>query len=212
MDFILNLVIFAFSIILHEVAHAYSAYLCGDPTAKDEGRITLNPIPHIDLWWSIIMPLLFFFSFGKFFGGAKPVPINPLRFYNRRLGITIVSAAGPLINITLALIAGLLINLLLYFNIVNLLIYKICIITIIYNFLLAFFNLLPIPPLDGSKIPIYFLPSEYEDFIYRTQFIGIFILLIFLNLGGASIIINLLNFAISQILPIQTLMILHLLL
>ena len=192
MDTLITIIIFVFSIVVHEVAHAYSAYLFGDTTAKDEGRITLNPIPHIDLWWTIILPAFLFFStHGRFiFGGAKPVPINPLRFYNRRLGISLVSAAGPLSNISLALISAFFLNVLFYFNVNSPLLSIFFFKGVLYNMLLAGFNLIPIPPLDGSKLLVYFLPPEYEYNIMRMELFGFIILIVAINLNLFSFVVN----------------------
>lgn len=192
MDTLITIIIFVFSIVVHEVAHAYSAYLFGDTTAKDEGRITLNPIPHIDLWWTILLPAFLFFSTqGKFiFGGAKPVPINPLRFYNRRLGISLVSAAGPLSNISLALISAFFLNIFIYFGVniplLNIILFK----GVLFNMVLAGFNLIPIPPLDGSKLLVYFLPPEYEYNVMRMEIFGFIILIIAINLDLFSFVVN----------------------
>jgi len=190
MDIIITIVIFVFSIVAHEYAHGYSAYLFGDSTAKDNGRLTFNPIPHIDLWWSIILPIMIFISSGgkMIFGGAKPVPINPMRFSNRRLGISLVSASGPMANLTLAFGAALLLNVLIFigFNIgfLNMVLFN----CVVYNLALAFFNLIPIPPLDGSKLLVYLLPPEYEYHINRMEFFGFIILIIALNFGLFNVV------------------------
>ncbi|HPN31581.1 MAG TPA: site-2 protease family protein [bacterium] len=192
MDTLITIIIFVFSIVVHEVAHAYSAYLFGDTTAKDEGRITLNPIPHIDLWWTILLPAFLFFSTqGKFiFGGAKPVPINPLRFSNRRLGISLVSAAGPLSNISLALISAFFLNIFIYFGVniplLNIILFK----GVLFNMVLAGFNLIPIPPLDGSKLLVYFLPPEYEYNVMRMEMFGFILLIVAINFGLFSFVVN----------------------
>ncbi len=172
-------VIFIFSIVIHEVAHAYAALLFGDTTARDEGRITFNPIPHIDLMWSIIIPLMTFFSSGGgvIFGGAKPVPVNQMRFYDRRLGMSLVSAAGPMSNFTLAFIAAAILNTLINFGVFSSVIIEILQSTVIINLVLAIFNLIPIPPLDGSKLLIYFLPPEYEYSLHRFEIVGFFLLI-----------------------------------
>jgi len=187
---ILFFAVFIYSIVVHEVAHAYAANLFGDSTAKNEGRITFNPISHIDLWWSILLPVMMYMSTGMLFGGAKPVPINPLRFYNRRLGMSLVSLAGPLSNLTLAFSAAALLNVLIFINFAPYgfveLLFKIFQI----NIVLAVFNLIPIPPLDGSKLLVYFMPPEYEYTMYRMEFIGFIILIAVMMTGAFSKIIN----------------------
>ena len=187
---ILFFAVFIYSIVVHEVAHAYAANLFGDSTAKNEGRITFNPISHIVLWWSILLPVMMYMSTGMLFGGAKPVPINPLRFYNRRLGMSLVSLAGPLSNLTLAFSAAALLNVLIFINFAPYgfveLLFKIFQI----NIVLAVFNLIPIPPLDGSKLLVYFMPPEYEYTMYRMEFIGFIILIAVMMTGAFSKIIN----------------------
>lgn len=146
-----------FSIIIHEVSHGYMAEILGDPTARLQGRLTLNPIPHIDVMGSIIVPgLLFFLNTGFLFGWAKPVPYNPYNLKNQRWGEALVSGAGPGINILIALVFGLIIR----FGIGTLSVtfIQLAAVVVIINIMLAFFNLLPIPPLDGSKILKSILP------------------------------------------------------
>jgi Zn-dependent protease len=160
----LTIIIFLFSVILHEVAHGMVARYFGDYTAENAGRLTLNPIPHIDLVGSILMPILSINVFGFFFGWAKPVPVNPLHFRDIRLGELWVSAAGPLTNLSIAVIAALIYHLLPPAP--STLISTILKYTVDINALLAIFNLLPIPPLDGSKVLMSYLPynllKEYE--------------------------------------------------
>lgn len=149
------LVIIAIAIILHEVAHGYAAYLLGDPTAKDQGRLTLNPIPHIDLFGTLLIPAFLFIVQSPFlFGWAKPVPYNP---YNLRgtYGEAIVAAAGPLTNIALALVfAGI------YHLFAGVVAKELFVMGVGINIFLALLNLIPVPPLDGSKIVSVLLPVE----------------------------------------------------
>ena len=143
---------------MHEIAHGYAALLLGDPTAQQEGRLTLNPIPHIDVLGTLIVPgILLLTGSGILFGWAKPVPYNPYNLKGR-WGEAIVAAAGPGINIALAVAFGLLLrlggdilpaSLLPFFRVV-----------IPVNLFIAFFNLIPVPPLDGSKIVMAFLPLD----------------------------------------------------
>ncbi|NOY78037.1 MAG: site-2 protease family protein [Calditrichaeota bacterium] len=185
-DKILFIPVLLFSIIIHECAHGVAAYRAGDPTAKMMGRITLNPIPHIDIMGSIIVPLLFLLTpTNILFGWAKPVPVNPANFRNRKRDEMIVSAAGPASNIALSLIFLVLTILTIglfqalhlspnfirrYFNVMAS--------GMLINLVLAFFNLIPIPPLDGSHILENILPPRGRVFMARLQPYGFFILLI----------------------------------
>jgi Zn-dependent protease len=166
---LLIVIILILSAIIHEVSHGYAALALGDPTAKLAGRLTLNPIPHIDPLGTIIIPaLLVLSSAGFVFGWAKPVPYNPYNLRNQRWGEAIVAGAGPGINIVIALIFGLLIRFGTAFGFVSSAFVEIASIIVFINILLAFFNLIPIPPLDGSKvlrsILPYHLSMRYENF------------------------------------------------
>jgi len=146
------------SIVLHEVAHGYAANWLGDPTARLSGRLTANPLVHIDILGSIIVPGLLFLSHAGFlFGWAKPVPYNPYNLSNQRWGEAIVSAAGPATNLLLAIIFALIIR---AGDIINLSdsALQLAGYIVFINILLACFNLIPVPPLDGSKILLGLLP------------------------------------------------------
>ena len=162
------------SVVIHEVSHGYAAYLMGDPTAKNAGRLTLNPLVHLDLMGSLVVPLIAYLSAGFMFGWAKPVPYNPYNLKNQKHGDAIVAVAGPASNLLIALIFGLLIRFGLLIDVIN-----ITIITqiIIINLILAIFNLLPIPPLDGSKILFSFLPYRYIGFRQNLEKYSLFLLL-----------------------------------
>lgn len=181
------LVIFLFSVVIHEVAHGQVAEYLGDPTARLAGRLTLNPIKHLDFMGSIIVPGFLILTsmvsgIGVIFGWAKPVPINPYNFRDQKYGSAKVAIAGPLANIALAIIFGLLIRFLLpivdgefYQALFSVFAYIVWI-----NLLLAVFNLLPIPPLDGSHILFAFLPRNMEKIrIFLAQY-GILLLLFFI--------------------------------
>jgi Zn-dependent protease len=148
-------IIIIFSAIIHEYAHGWMAYREGDPTAKYAGRLTLNPLAHIDLWGTVLMPLLLLYFFRFFFGYAKPVPINPNNFRNQRRGLILVSFAGPGANFLIALILGLVIRFYPGLGIASFLAFIIFI-----NIWLALFNLIPVPPLDGSKLLFGFLAGR----------------------------------------------------
>lgn len=140
-------VIIILSAIIHEYAHAWAALRQGDPTAKNAGRLTLNPIPHIDLWGTVVMPLILMLFFSAFFGYAKPVPINPYNFRDQRRGMIWVSAAGVGANFLIAIIIGLLVRFMPGSELSQFLS-----LIVLINIWLGLFNLLPFPPLDGSKL------------------------------------------------------------
>ena len=148
---IFTFIIIIYSIILHEVAHGYAAYIQGDETANRAGRLTLNPLPHIDVMGSVIVPLLAFFTAGTFFGWAKPVPYNE---YNIRTkaGLAFVAAAGVLTNIFLAFMAGVAFKVLGAQGVLSNGMAEALFTIIGVNVSLAFFNLIPIPPFDGMSI------------------------------------------------------------
>jgi Zn-dependent protease len=182
-SFIFIILIFLFSIIIHEVSHGAMADYLGDPTAKDAGRLTLNPIKHLDPIGSIFVPLMLIALGGRIiFGWAKPVPINPFNLRDKVYGQAKVAIAGPLANVLVALVFGLMIRFLPFLSSsqigANLIIIFSYIVWI--NLLLAIFNLMPIPPLDGSHILFTFLPRQSDNlkiFLIRYQ---LFILLFFI--------------------------------
>ncbi len=183
---IFSLVVLLFSVIIHELAHGYVAYSLGDPTAKYQGRLTLNPIKHLDLFGSIALPLLLFISGSPILvGWAKPVPINPYNFRDQAWGSLKVAIAGPLSNIALALVFGLPMRLFspaFFATFSGLLIIFSFIVHI--NIILALFNLVPIPPLDGSWILFTFIPTQFQKAKMFLQQYGIFILIFVIFFGG----------------------------
>ncbi len=188
------LVILVFSAILHEIAHGYVAERLGDPTARLAGRLTLNPKKHIDPFMSILLPLLLLISGSPvIFGAAKPVPVDPFNLRDGRKDLALVSLAGPLTNILIAIFASLIIHIifpavpsfLIEASPLGFVLLKI----VQLNLLLAIFNLIPIPPLDGSKV-FSLLLSEKQAFVYMSMSsIGIFILffLLLFPIGGFSL-------------------------
>ncbi|MFA6158703.1 MAG: site-2 protease family protein [Candidatus Paceibacterota bacterium] len=184
-QFIFSLIILLFSVIIHEVAHGYAALALGDRTAAYEGRLTLNPLKHIDPMGTIVFPLItLLIPGGIVFGWAKPVPYNPHNLRNKRWGETIVAAAGPLSNIALALIFGAFIRFYIVpaglvdgpFSVLSQII-------VLVNISLAIFNLVPIPPLDGSKVISGFLPYGFVAFrqkLERFGFVGVIVFLLVL--------------------------------
>lgn len=174
------------SIVLHEVAHGYAAYRLGDPTAFQRGRLTLNPIKHVDPFMTLLLPLLLFFSTqGRFiFGGAKPVPVNPYLFKNMRKGMAITGIAGPLVNITVAVVCGLILRTseVLGGILSDPLVYIFASVGL-WNMLLAAFNLVPIPPLDGSRVAVYLMPRDWAHRYERLERFGLLLVVIVLMTG-----------------------------
>ncbi len=180
--FIIQIAILLISIIIHEVSHGAVANKLGDPTAKHAGRLTLNPIKHLDLWGSFLIPLfLLVVRSPVLFGWAKPVPYNPYNLKNQRWGSATVAAAGPMSNLLVALIFGLPLRFISWGNSIyayNLI--QIFSLIVLLNLLLAIFNLVPIPPLDGSKILFAALPYRYDNIRIALERYGMFILLFFI--------------------------------
>ena len=181
------------SIIIHEMAHAYAANYLGDPTARLQGRLSPNPLVHIDPMMSVILPGLLILSGSSFiFGAAKPVPYNPYNFRNQKWGEVFVAAAGPASNICLAIIFAVLIRFSEVFNLSETFVY-LAFQIVALNVFLAIFNLVPLPPLDGSKIFPKFLPfslqMKYEQFrTFMEQNIaiafGVVLIVFIVILGG----------------------------
>jgi len=193
MEYIFLIIILIFSIVIHELSHGAMAYYLGDPTAKYAGRLTLNPLKHLDPIGSVALPLLLIlFRSPILFGYAKPVPINPYNFRDQKYGSLKVALVGPAANLAIALFFGLLLRFLTAVSVPPGLVVMFSYIVYI-NLLLAIFNLLPIPPLDGSHILFTFLPDSMRNVkMFLTQF-GFFILLliIFFLFPWISYVINL---------------------
>ena len=209
LEVILSLVAVFMAIVLHEVAHGYMAYRLGDPTAKSRGRLTLNPLAHVDPVGTILIPLMitmfrFLFGWNLFlFGWAKPVPINPGYFRNPLRGMLYVAIAGPGTNIALALLTAGIGRLLVLIvptdvlfgasgfgaHLIHWLFYLLSAF-VLYNLLLALFNLVPIPPLDGSRILMYFLPAEGRRILLSIERYGLILIVALFYLGGLSLIFN----------------------
>jgi Zn-dependent protease len=181
-DIILQVLILLFSVILHEVAHGYAALSLGDPTARAAGRLTLNPIKHMDPWGTVILPLFLILIRAPFLvGWAKPVPVNPFLLRDRKRGMMLVGAAGPLANIALILLSALVLRAM-PFSAPPILfdLFKYC---CAINIILALFNLLPVPPLDGSKVVAGILPPKMRDAYVGLERYGILIIIALLYLG-----------------------------
>lgn len=174
---IFPIVVVIFSIILHEVAHGYAAYVQGDQTAYRAGRLTLNPLPHIDVVGSILVPLFAFLTAGTFFGWAKPVPYN-IHVIKTRLGEAFVAAAGVLTNLLIAVVAGIVFKTLGAQGDLSVSVGQALLTIISVNVSLAFFNLIPIPPFDGMSILQALFPRMRirSDFVYSPGYLIIAII------------------------------------
>jgi Zn-dependent protease len=193
LEFILIAIPLLYSIIFHELAHGWVAYLMGDPTAKSLGRLSLNPLKHLDPMGTIML-----FIFG--FGWAKPVPVNFNQLRDRHKGMILVSAAGIITNMLLAFIA-LFLNRLLSLSPSSMpavLLYYFAQI----NIILAAFNLIPLPPLDGSKILMGFASPSIQDFLFRLERYGFFIIIALLYLGVLDPVIHFFQWMILSLIKL----------
>jgi Zn-dependent protease len=182
-----------FSVIAHEIAHGYAALKQGDTTALMLGRLTWNPIKHIDPFMTILLPAVLFFSTGGkvMLGGAKPVPVNPANYRNRKRGDIIVSLAGVFVNFLIAIAA---VGMFVLVGAIGhaapgiakplLFVQTMSVVAVQLNLLLLAFNLIPIPPLDGSHVVKYLLPPAWANQYQRIGPLGIIILIILLQSGG----------------------------
>jgi len=194
------------SIVLHEIAHGYVALLFGDRTAQRQGRITLNPIAHIDPLWTIAIPIIaYFLSNGTFIiGGAKPVPVDPRNYRRPVLGDICVSAAGVAVNFLIAVIMILLLNFVHFFsgNLTDSLAVYVLLHAALLNIVLAMFNLIPIPPLDGSHLFKYLLPAGLRrsyEMLGRTG-AGFIILILVIHIPGLWNIFSMVFFGVRDFL------------
>lgn len=180
-----------FAITLHEVAHGWVADMRGDHTARMMGRLTLNPIKHIDLLGTIILPIAFFVTTGFMFGWAKPVPVVSRNLKNPKFDMALVAIAGPLSNIIMALFWGCMAKLGLSFNLpISEALVAMGQIGIIINLVLALLNLIPIPPLDGSRVVSALLPPRISYLYAQIERFGFIILIVLLLTGILNTILN----------------------
>lgn len=168
------------SIVIHEVSHGFMAERFGDDTARNAGRLTLNPIKHLDMFGSILLPAILILSNSGFlFGWAKPVPYNPNNLSNRKWGTLWVAAAGVMANFLIAIVFGLIIRFSLSYNL-SPGFYFITSAIVIVNLALGIFNLVPIPPLDGSKILFSFFPEKAFSLMVAFEQYSLILLLVFI--------------------------------
>jgi len=173
---IIGFIIFIYSVILHEIAHGWVAERLGDPTARLSGRLTLNPIPHIDPIMSILLPAMMIFThFPVVIGAAKPVPIDSYNFRNPKKDMGLVGLAGPATNLILALVFALLGRI--FFTILPFSLLHVLANACLLNLVLAFFNLIPVPPLDGGRVAVALLPEKTGRALASLENIGIYLVL-----------------------------------
>ena len=182
------------AMVVHEFMHAYVGFLLGDTTARDEGRLSLNPMRHIDPFSTVLLPALAWVFFGFIVLAAKPVPFNPFRVKYREFGSALIAAAGPVSNLILAIVASLLSHVVAAQTVTG----QILAIFIHLNVALFVFNLIPIPPLDGSRILYAFAPEPLQEFMSKIEPYGFFIILGLVLLGGfGGAIVNLNQFVLN---------------
>jgi len=191
MIYVFEVIVLVFSAIVHEYMHGWMAYRLGDSTAKDAGRLTFNPLAHLEWFGSFFLPLVMIITRMPFvFGWAKPVPYNPYNLRDRKYGDAKVALAGPLGNLIIALFFGLFLR---FFPFVSLTFSGLLSIIVYINLVLMIFNLVPIPPLDGSKILATFLsPSAREKYLHMER-TGFILVILFVMLAG-GIIMPIVNF------------------
>lgn len=203
--FLILLPLFLISISVHEMAHALLAHRFGDNTAKEQGRLTLNPLKHIDLFGTVLLPIISFSTGFALIGWAKPVPVNPSKFRSPRRDDIIVSFAGPFSNFILAVIM-----LVAFVFLRGSGVHEIVLIALfnaIYlNLFLFIFNLIPIPPLDGSHILYDVFPNRYTAAYRNNGLIGFFLLMVLINIpsiwGSFTILVNFIVKFFIRLIPI----------
>ena len=177
---IFYIAILIMSVVIHEVSHGFMAEWFGDKTARFAGRLTLNPLKHLDLFGSILLPVVLILSHSPFlFGWAKPVPYNPNNLSNKKWGTVSVAGAGVLVNFFIAIIFGIIIRFTSGLSLPENF-YFITSIIVVMNLALGIFNLVPIPPLDGSKILFSFLPESLSSSIFKFEQYSLILLLVFI--------------------------------
>jgi len=192
---IIVLCVIVFSMMLHELAHGYVALALGDTTAKEDGRLTLNPIKHLDPFMSVILPLVCYLIGGVVFGGAKPVPVNTHRLKWGVWGMALVAIVGPLTNFAIAFVSFLIMELG-GITVANGLIYTILLELVFVNLGFGVFNLIPIPPLDGSRVMYVLMPDKVRELMEKMEPIGIYIIYILIMIGGgvfSSVVMGIMN-------------------
>lgn len=200
MEIFISLLILLFSIILHEYSHGYIAYKNGDDTAYLMGRLTFNPIKHIDLMGTIILPAICYASNLPMFGWARPVPVNFLRLNSPKRDMAKVAFAGPASNLLLVALCVAIFKLLVLNGSQNITFFRILSYAIQINLILAIFNLIPVPPLDGSKIVASFLPTQQSlRYLSLERYGMIFVVILIITGAFRVILMPLFNYCLELI-------------
>jgi len=185
MIYVFQIIVLVFSAIVHEYMHGWMAYRLGDSTAKDAGRLTLNPFAHLEWFGSFFLPLVMIVTKMPFvFGWAKPVPYNPFNLKDRKYGDAKVAIAGPLGNFVIALFFGLFLR---FYPTISLTFTGLLSLIVYINLVLMIFNLVPIPPFDGSKILAAFLPENIRNRYLNSEKYGFILVILFVMLAGGII-------------------------
>jgi len=185
MIYIFQIIVLIASAIVHEYMHGWMAYRLGDSTAKDAGRLTFNPLAHLEFFGSFFLPLVMVVTNMPFvFGWAKPVPYNPYNLRDKKYGDAKVALAGPLGNLVIALFFGLFLR---FFPVVNITFTGLVSLIVYINLVLMIFNLVPLPPLDGSKILAAFLPDNIKAKYLNMERFGFILVILFVMLAGDTI-------------------------
>jgi Zn-dependent protease len=185
------------SLVIHEFMHAYVGHLLGDTTAQSEGRLTLNPLSHIDPFMTVILPIITIFTFGVPVLAAKPVPFNPDRVKYDEFGAAMVAAAGPLTNLVLAVIGALILRTIGGAGVAADFFSEF----VVLNVALFVFNSIPIPPLDGSRVLYAFAPEPLQDLMRAIEPFGLMVIFALVLLGGFGGFLNNINQTILNLLP-----------
>jgi len=187
MDLIVKFTALIFAVVIHEVAHGYAAFLLGDPTAKQARRLTLNPIAHLDIFGSIILPVVLVLTGSPvLLGWAKPVPFNPAYFRDPKHGIMLVGAAGPAVNFAAAVLSAVILRLVTPLPHLAV-VFLVCFCAT--NLILGIFNLIPIPPLDGSRVVLGLLPDALARSYLKIESFGFILIFGLLWLGALDYIV-----------------------
>lgn len=179
-SFLFSIAVLIISVVIHEVSHGYVAFVLGDKTAKEHGRLTLNPLSHLDPWGSFLVPLIVYFSSGFIFGWAKPVPFDERNLRNQKWGPAIVALAGPAVNFVIVAILGIIFRFGPSFLSLPVSFYEMILMIIIINIVLGVFNMVPIPPLDGSHVLFALLPTRWHKVELMMQSYGFLFIIIFI--------------------------------